>query len=356
MGMGKPGHFSCACGLVHALLVLAAHPAAGQLNLGPEEIVQAGGIDIDVPGYSVPSFVDWNNDSLPDLVVGEGGGGYTGKVRVYENVGTSSSPAFSSYTYVQSAGADLTCPASGCLGCFSRVVYWDADNRKDLLVGQADGKVKLFLNNGTDANPMFDGGTFLQVGPPGSKTDIDVGSRATATVADWNSDGKKDLVVGELDAVVNVFLNEGTDTAPDFRSLISAKEDGSDLEVPFSRSSPVVLDLDDDGKKDLLSGNTYGHLLFYSNTGTDTEPSFSGYVHVESDGVPIDLAGYRSRPSVVDWTGDGLLDVLIGTSDGKVHLYQGVPEPATLSLLALGGLTLMRRRRVPHPRPAERRD
>jgi len=156
--------------------------------------------------------------------------------------------------------------------------------------------------------------------------------------------------------VVNVFLNEGTDTAPDFRSLISAKEDGSDLEVPFSRSSPVVLDLDDDGKKDLLSGNTYGHLLFYSNTGTDTEPSFSGYVHVESDGVPIDLAGYRSRPSVVDWTGDGLLDVLIGTSDGKVHLYQGVPEPATLSLLALGGLTLMRRRRVPHPRPAERRD
>ena len=52
------------------------------------------------------------------------------------------------------------------------MVYWDADTRKDLLVGQADGKIKLFLNIKTDAEPTFDGGTFLQVGPTGSKTSI----------------------------------------------------------------------------------------------------------------------------------------------------------------------------------------
>jgi hypothetical protein len=58
------------------------------LNFGPEEIVQAGGQDIVVPGYSVPSFADWNNDLLQDLIVGEGGNGAAGKVRVYLNRGT----------------------------------------------------------------------------------------------------------------------------------------------------------------------------------------------------------------------------------------------------------------------------
>ena len=103
---------------------------ADALNLGPEEIVQAGGIDIDVGTYSVPSFVDWDNDLLKDLVIGGG----DGKVRVYLNVGTESNPQFSSYFYAQSNGSDLYCPPSGCMGCFPRVVYWDGDAKKDLLV------------------------------------------------------------------------------------------------------------------------------------------------------------------------------------------------------------------------------
>ncbi len=81
------------------------------LNLGPEELVQANGADIKVPGYSVPSFVDWNNDKLKDLVIGEGGGSGDARVRVYINVGTESDPQFSDYFYVQSEGSDLTCPA-----------------------------------------------------------------------------------------------------------------------------------------------------------------------------------------------------------------------------------------------------
>lgn len=208
------------------------------------------------------------------------------------------------------------------------MVYWDADTRKDLLVGQADGKIKLFFNISTDADPTFDEGTFLQVGPTGSKTDIDVGDRATLAVVDWNNDGMKDLVAGAADARIRIYLNEGTDTAPEFGSVQFAQAYGTDLLVPPSRSSPVVGDLDGDGRKDLLTGNYYGQLLFYSNTGSDAAPSFSGYSYVESDGVPIDLPDSpRSRPSVCDWTGDGVPDVLIGAGDGMVHLYQGVRMP-----------------------------
>lgn len=316
--------------ILFAAAPIAARAYAGDLllKLGPEELVQAGGANISVLGHSVPSLADWDNDGLNDLVIGEGPSSSTGKVRVYLNAGTASNPQFSGFTYVQSNGSDLTCPGSGCLGCFPRVVYWDGDARKDLLVGQADGKVKLFLNIGTDQNPTFDAGTFLQVGPPGSKANIDVGDRATPSAVDWNSDGKKDFVVGALlDGKIRVFINEGTDTAPDFLAESYALENGSSLVVPGSRSSPDVLDLDGDGKKDILTGNTNGQLFFYSNTGSDAEPNFAGYESVESDGVPIYKALSRSRPFVCDWTGDGYPDVLIGAGDSKVHLYQSIPQP-----------------------------
>jgi len=307
------------------------------LNLGHEEFVQANGVDIQVPGYSVPSFVDWNNDKLNDLIIGEGGGFGDAKVRVYLNVGTESNPQFSDYFYAQSNGSDLTCPASGCLGCFPRVDYWDQDDRKDLLVGQADGTVKIFTNIGTDKKPTFDGGTELLAGDPG--TFIDVGTRATPTTVDWDNDGGKDLVAGALDGKIHIFLNCGGGFVhPHFyfspASGDIAWENNADLIVPSLRSSPELIDLDGDGRIDLFTGNTEGQLLFYRNVGTDAEPSFSGYSLVESNGVPIDFPGLpRSRPSVCYWTGDGHFgpidgypDVLIGAGDGKVHLYRGIPK------------------------------
>jgi hypothetical protein len=336
---------------VFSVAVFLFFPGAGYcslLNLGAEQIIQAGGSNVFVNGYSVPSYVDWDSDGRMDLVVGEGGGGYSdGKVRVYLNTGTASDPEFSSYSYVQSAGSDLTVLGSGCLGAFPRVVHWDGDGRKDLVVGQADGTVSVYLNTGTDSNPVFDSGTNLQVGSSGSKTNITVGSRATPTIVDWNNDGTEDLLVGCLIGQVFLYENVGSDDAPDFVSTQYVQENGSNLSVPTARSSPVIMDLDGDGNKDILTGNTEGQLVFYSNVGTDGSPVFSGYELVESLGAAIDLGGYaRSRPFVCDWTGDGYLDILIGGSDGQVHLYQGVPEPATVLLLGLGAMGLVRRRKV----------
>lgn len=324
--------------LVLAVLASMLTPSEGfasLLRLGPEELLQADGFDIQVPGYSVPSLADWNNDGLMDLIVGEGNYANPGKVRIYLNVGTESQPQFFDYSYAQCAGADLTVPASGCLGCFPRVVYWDMDARKDLLIGLADGTVAIFGNMGTDDNPAFIPGVRVQVTSPGF--DLDVGNRATPTFLDWNSDGMTDLVVGGLDGRIHLYINCGcggpvppkfyfTDPIGDF-----ALEDGWDLTVPSARSSPAVLDLDGDGRKDLLTGNTEGELLLYLNVGTDVNPEFSGYSLVESDGVPINLAGSpRSRPFLCDWTGDGYLDVLIGAGDGKIHLYQSVPQPGDM--------------------------
>ena len=156
-----------------------------------------------------------------------------------------------------------------------------------------------------------------------------------------------DLVVGALDGRVNLFINDQSNSmVPSLLSGTYAQEGGSTLYVPSVRSAPHVADLDGDGKKDLLAGNTSGELLFYSNVGTDAAPSFLGYSYVESDGIKIDLPySPRSRQFVCDWNNDGQLDVLVGSGDGQVRLYQGVPEPATLSILVAGVILLRRKKR-----------
>jgi hypothetical protein len=111
--MNRPKWFLFTVFLVQIFLVISVAPVVGQLNLGSEELVQDDEGDIDVFGYSVPSFVHWDDDGLKDLVVGEGSGTYTGKVRVYLNEGTSSYPQFSNYFYAQSNYSDLTVPGSG---------------------------------------------------------------------------------------------------------------------------------------------------------------------------------------------------------------------------------------------------
>jgi hypothetical protein len=332
---------------VFLLILLAAGlPLGGRLlsaagiDLGPEEFVQANGADIQVSGYSVPSFEDWNNDSLKDLIVGEGGGSLAGKVRVYLNIGTEAEPQFSDFFYAQSDSGDLVCPASGCMGCFPRMVDWDEDGRKDLLIGQSDGAVKIYMNVGPNDVPTFDGGTKIKVGS-GTVWDLDVGNRATPMLMDWNNDGMLDLVVGALDGAIHVYTNCGCggSVPPQFYDSPQGgqlvQEGTRDLIVPGFRSSPVVMDLDRDGKKDLLTGNTDGLMLFYQNVGLDALPVFSGYSLVTSTGVPIDLPGSsRTRPFVCYWTGDGHFgpkdgywDLLVGYGDGKVRLYRGVPKP-----------------------------
>lgn len=99
--------------VIGAILASTGVSATAALVLSEEELVEAGGIAIDVPGYSVPLFADWDSDGLPDLVVGEGSGSLTPRVRVYLNSGTPSEPAFTAFTYAQSDTGDLTVPGGG---------------------------------------------------------------------------------------------------------------------------------------------------------------------------------------------------------------------------------------------------
>jgi hypothetical protein len=75
---------------------------------GPEKILAAGK-PVDVPvGHAVPWVVDWNRDGKKDLLVGQFRGG---KIRIYLNSGTDAEPAFEGFSYVRAGEAEISLPA-----------------------------------------------------------------------------------------------------------------------------------------------------------------------------------------------------------------------------------------------------
>jgi WD40 repeat protein len=291
--------------------------------------IQAGGIDIQVTSYSAPLYADWNNDGLPDLIAGEKSG-VDGKIRVYLNRGTPAAPVFSDFTYARTDSGTLLFAAAGCLGVYPRVYDWDGDGKLDLIAGLADGTIKVFLNVNTAADPVFGPGVFVQAGAAGLKGSIVVSARATLTFADWNDDGKTDLVVGDLDGKIRVYLNDATSGTPNYRTAAVLQLGASNLLIPSGRSTPLVWDIDGDGKKDLLSGNTDGKICLYLNTGTDAEPKFDANQWLAADGQPINIGSQRSRICLADMNGDGLPDLLSGGADGKIRYYQQKPAPSPM--------------------------
>lgn len=90
--------------------VLVTALAAGDDPLLAPEKVHAGGKPIDVStGHATPYVIDWNGDGKKDLLVGQFDGG---KLRIYLNEGTNAAPEFGEFAFLQSNGADASVPVS----------------------------------------------------------------------------------------------------------------------------------------------------------------------------------------------------------------------------------------------------
>ena len=84
------------------------------------------------------------------------------------------------------------------------------------------------------------------------------------------------------------------------------------------RAYPCITDLDGDGVLDIVSGSSDGGVYFFKGTGYDGRIKTEEAVQLGSIS-----AGY-SAPVVYDADGDGVSDILCGAADGNIYLFRGL--------------------------------
>ena len=168
------------------------------------------------------------------------------------------------------------------------------------------------------------------------------GGRAySALPLDWDGDGDLDLVVGIDNGNLVLRINEGTTTKPAYATETSAiLAGGEQASVPGGYAMPVAADWDGDGRIDLLSGNKKGTVYWFRNVG-DHEFELAAPQAITTGtssaiSSPTSPA-FRIQVDVADFDGDGDLDLLVGDyartlggRHGWVWLYRrSGPETST---------------------------
>jgi hypothetical protein len=276
--------------------------------------------DIDVGSYATPELSDLNGDGLSDVTVGTSGG----SLDHYENVdgGLHYYEGYDyalASLYVRDAGlvtgasvSGFSDPATGDL---------DGDNDVDLLLGAQDGIVYVFENVGTVSSPTFSSTGFvagLTVGTASAPDLADLDADGDYDLVVGAGDGR--VYYKENTGPNPQYVSDGdpgTVTYADWSTpAVVLQAGGFDIDAGDS-SNPALFDLDDDGDPDLILGASDGTLRFHRNQGTPT--SWGAGEPAVFQGIDV---GTFSAPLVADLDGDYDGDLVIGAQDGTLHYYE----------------------------------
>jgi hypothetical protein len=310
----------------------------------------------------VPVAFDWDRDGDLDLIIGD----EDGRVAFVENVGQAvgenarsaqtRDPVFAAPRYFQQEADTLKCGALATPFGFD----WDGDGDTDIVSGNTAGYLEFFENlSGPGVeSPRWaapqrlaaDGKTFrLMAGPNGS---IQGPAEAkwgytTLNIADWDADGLPDIVLNSILGRVQWLKNVGTRRAPKLAAPqpIEVEWPGAPPKPAWTwwtphdkelvtqwRTTPVVYDFNGDGLLDLAMLDTEGYFSFFERARRDGRLVLlpPRRLFQDGDGAPLQFnsrtagGSGRRKLAVVDWTGDGTLDLLLNSANAD--LYRGLGQ------------------------------
>ena len=267
-------------------------------------LLQKRFLAIDEGGFAAPVFFEMNGDLNPDMLIGSS----TNKVSLYTNKGTKSVMDVWKMTqnlfdiHRLGPGARRVIITSGDL---------DADGDVDLVLGDRRGRIIWLQNTGSSSNPEW------RV----RKNNLISTDRKNSApfLIDLDGDGDLDLLVGGLDGRLWFVRNKGTAKAPSYAlesTNFAAVDVGND-------SVPILVDIDQDGDRDLFVGNRRGFIIYYRNEGNATTADFR-LVSTKFGETSVRL---NATPALFDWNGDKALDLVIGSRTGYLTLDVNKGKP-----------------------------
>jgi GH25 family lysozyme M1 (1,4-beta-N-acetylmuramidase) len=250
-------------------------------------------IDYGWNGITRIVVVDIDNDGKRDLV----GTWANGVMTAYRNLSARGSIYFGNQKDIGSGWQNITKIA---------VIDIDNDGKEDLVGTWTNGIMTAYLNGGTPGNPGFSGQKNIGTG----WQDI-----TKIAVIDIDNDGKQDLVATWKSGVMTAYLNGGTPGNPGFSGQ---KDIGSGWQ---NITRIAVIDIDNDGKQDLVGTWKSGVMTAYLSTGTPGLPGFGAQPNIGSGWQAI------TKIVVVDADGDGKQDLLGTWQNGVMTAYLSKGTP-----------------------------
>lgn len=269
---------------------------------------------VDVGSVSYPVWFDYNADGLQDLIIGN----YLSRIP--------GQPEKSGLTLYENIGT-ATAPAFKLIsrnyldlsalfnpqifGVYPAFGDLDGDGDQDMIIGEESGAIHYFTNQAGPGNIA----DFTLTAP--FYFGIDVGNSATPLIADVNEDGRYDLVIGEKNGNLEYYENTGTATVPAFGP--GNKTFGAVDVMPACCTGYSVpwLFRNSLGDWELLVGSESGGIFHYGNLAGNLNGSFtllsSQYGNI-AEGTRISISGS-------DITGDGKPEMVIGNLRGGIAIY-----------------------------------
>ncbi len=241
-----------------------------------------------------------------------------------------------------------------------KYVDYDGDGNLDFIVGVDDwgdyGWDNAFDEAGNWTNGPLHGyvywirnedGKYVNKGrlKAGGKV-IDVYGAPSPNFADFDGDGDLDLICGEFLDKLTWFENTGSREQPEYAAGRYLENDNGVIQMDLQMIMPTVIDWNGDGHMDLIIGDEDGRVAYLKNTGKimNNMPVFEDpyYFKQKSDKVKF---GALSTPFSVDWDGDGDEDLIVGNTAGYIGFIENLdggypPKWAEPVLLEAGGETI----------------
>lgn len=276
----------------------------------------------------LPCVVDWDGDGRLDILVGA----EDGYVTFLRNVGDglTGEPRFEKVGRVETArplvhAGVLPSPAAH---------DFTGNGLPDLVVGNSTGELLFYENMGPADAPTLGRDTFLEAG--GEPVRIAAGLTGSIqgpsekmfgytcpTVADWDGDGRPDILFSDVLGYHSFLRNLGGPGIPHFAEPQRLTFQGRQLKTVW-RVRPAVTDWKDDGVLHYVTLDEEARLSDFRRV-SDTELADKRFLRWENGEIITfteDVGGGHGRVKlcICDWEGEGRADLIFG-----VHARASVP-------------------------------